>query len=81
MSVTMQVPPEVSQLIALTHVDARIESLKSDAARLKGLGSPLLPAIEAAGNLLTAAIKAYIEESQRAVKVASPADVPKLIQP
>lgn len=70
------------QFAALVLYETRIAALLNDAQAIAQLGAkPLAEKMAAAAATLKNAHEEFIAETQRAVQVASPADVPRLVAP
>lgn len=70
------------QMAALVVMEMRINALNAEAGALKQLGADgLAVALASAADALTKAHEAFVVETQTAVKLASPSDMPRLVAP
>jgi hypothetical protein len=80
--IQLQVTPETTKTAAMLLADIRIKAMLEEAGMMTRLHCPTLAsALRSAADGLTKALQDYAEEQSRAVQVATPADVPRLVQP
>lgn len=76
----VQVTLSPPQMAALVLLERRIMDLNGDVGTFKQLGAgALFEAVTKATEDLSRAHEAYLAETQRAVKLASPGDLPRLV--